>query len=95
MKKINLSLLNKLYDKIAEKYPLYAPIKSAGEVNYAIYETGAEVSLSALKTNKSPKDAFFPQSEDLVKFKMEGKNIEIIDIREKLISILMNFNISC
>ena len=82
MKKINLSSLSSLYNKIAEKYPLYAPVKSAGEVNYALYTDGAEVSLSTLKTNKSPKDAFFPQSEDLMKFKVDGKNIEIIDIRE-------------
>lgn len=83
MKKIKVSSLNALYEKIAAKYPLYLPVKVAGEVNYAMYESGADVSLSTLKTNKSPKDAFFPQSEDLVKFKVEGKNIEVIDIREK------------
>lgn len=83
MKKIKVSLLNNLYNKIKEKYPLYLPVKSAGEVNYKMYEDGDEVALSTLKTNKSPKDAFFPQSEDIVKFKVEGKNIEIIDIREK------------
>ena len=82
MKKINLSNLDSLYKKIAEKYPLYLPVKSAGEVNYAPYTEGAEVSLFTLKTNKSPKDAFFPQSEDLMKFKVEGKNIEIVDVRQ-------------
>ena len=30
---------------------------------------------------KSPKNAFFPDSENLMKFKTEGKNIEIIDVR--------------
>ncbi len=82
MKKINISLLDNLYKKIAEKYALYLPVKSAGEVNYAKYEDGAEVSLSTLKTNKSPKDAFFPQSEDLMKFKVNGKSIELTDIRQ-------------
>lgn len=84
MKKIKVSSLNALYEKISSDYPLYLPVKKAGEVNYSLYEEGAEVSLSTLKTNKSPKDAFFPQSEDLMKFKVDGKNIELIDIRGKV-----------
>ena len=35
----------------------------------------------ALNTVRSAKDFFFPQTEDLVSFKMEGKSIEIIDPR--------------
>ena len=35
----------------------------------------------ALNTVRSAKDFFFPQTEDLVTFKMEGKSIEIIDPR--------------
>ncbi|MGN1042311.1 MAG: 4Fe-4S dicluster domain-containing protein [Christensenellales bacterium] len=83
MLRINISDLNGLYNKISEKYPLYLPIKKAGEVNFGLYEEGAEVCLSVLKTNKSPKDAFFPQSEDLMKFKIDGQKIEIIDVREE------------
>ena len=70
-----------LFDKIAEKFPLYLPLKKAGEVNYGVYESGAEVSLDTLKTVKSAKDFFFPQSETMMKFRMEGKSIEIDDIR--------------
>ena len=83
MYKIKLSDLEKLYDAIAEVYPLYLPIKTAGEVNYGLYEKGKEVSLSTLKTVKSPKDAFFPQSEDIVKFKVDGNKIEVIDVRKE------------
>lgn len=70
-----------LFDKIAEKFPLFLPLKKAGEVNYGVYESGAEVSLDTLKTVKSAKDFFFPQSETMMKFRMEGKSIEIDDIR--------------
>ena len=83
MYKIALSNLNELYKAISAECPLYLPIKKAGEVNYAFYEDGAEVSLNTLRTVKSPKDCFFPQSEDLVKFKVDGQKIEVIDIREQ------------
>lgn len=83
MLRIKISDLNGLYKKIAEKSPLYLPIKKAGEVNFGLYTEGSEVSLSTLKTNKSPKDAFFPQAEDLVKFKTDGRSIEVIDIRKE------------
>lgn len=36
---------------------------------------------SALNTVRSAKDFFFPQTENLVEFKMEGKSIEVIDPR--------------
>jgi hypothetical protein len=80
MYKIALSNLNELYKAISAECPLYLPIKKAGEVNYAFYEEGAEVSLNTLRTVKSPKDCFFPQSEDLVKFKVDGQKIEVIDM---------------
>ena len=36
-----------------------------------------------LNTLRSAKDFFFPQTENLADFKMEGKKIEVIDIREE------------
>ena len=38
---------------------------------------------NALNTVRSAKDFFFPQTENLVDFKMDGKNIEVIDIRKE------------
>ena len=84
MLKIAKERLNDLYAKINESKTLFIPIKSAGEVNYAVWGEGKEVSLETLKTVKSPKNAFFPQTENMMKFKTEGKNIEIVDVREKL-----------
>lgn len=83
MIKIKVSLLDDLYKKIAETYPLYLPVEVAGEVNYGKYNPNSKVRLDVLKTVKSPKDAFFPQSENLVKFKVDGQKIEVIDVREE------------
>ena len=82
MLKIAKERLNDLYAKIAESMGLFIPIKRAGEVNYAVWAEGKEVSLETLKTVKSPKNAFFPQTENMMKFKTEGKNLEVIDIRK-------------
>ena len=37
----------------------------------------------ALNTARSAKDFFFPQTENLMEFKMEGKKIDVIDTREE------------
>ena len=89
MLKIAKERLNELYAAIAEAQALVLPLKKAGEVNYGAWAEGVEVSLETLKTVKSPKDMFFPQSENMMKFKTEGKNIEIIDVRgEKTPTVL-------
>lgn len=83
MIKISKSKQNQLFEKISLSMPLYLPVRKAGEVNYGLWEKDSEVSYETLKTVKSAKDFFFPQSENMMAFKTEGKNIEIIDIREK------------
>ena len=89
MLKIAKERLNELYAKISQTAALLLPVKTAGEVNYGVWEENKEVSLETLKTVKSPKDTFFPQSENMMKFKTEGKNLEIIDVRgEKTPTVL-------
>ena len=83
MIKISREKLNSVYDKIAEQQDLYLPIEKAGEVNFDKYVKGANVSLNTLKTVKSAKDFLFPQSETMMKFRLEGKNIDIEDVREE------------
>lgn len=77
MLKIAKERLNDLYAKINESMGLFIPVKKAGEVNYHVWGEGKEVSLETLKTVKSPKDMFFPQTENMMKFKTEGKNLSI------------------
>ena len=78
MLKIAKENLNALYGAIAANMP----IKRAGQVNYGPWSDGEEVSIETLKTVKSPKDAFFPQSENMMKFKTDGKVLEIVDVRK-------------
>lgn len=77
MYKIAKQELPKLFAAIAEKQDLFLPVKKSSQVNYGLWSEEAEVDLDTLKTVKSPKDCFFPQSETLYKTAtVEGK-IEI------------------
>jgi len=77
MKRIALDNLSQLYAAIAEKQSLILPVKTAGQTNYGIWTPEAEVDLQTLKTVKSAKDAFFPQSETLYTCYKDGKKISI------------------
>ena len=77
MLKIAKERLNEVYAKINTQMGLFIPVKKAGEVNYAVWSEGMDVSLETLKTVKSPKDIFFPQSENMMKFRTEGKNVSV------------------
>ena len=83
MLKIAKEKLNALLSKLNESTGIFIPVKRAGEVNYEVWKEGKEVSLETLKTVKSPKNMFFPQTENMMQFKTEGKSIEIIDAREE------------
>ncbi len=81
MRKCKLSDLSKIFEKINENASLYLPVDTDNGAEYKKWENGMEMS-NALNTNRSPKDFFFPQSEELMEFKTEGKNIEVIDTRK-------------
>ena len=82
MFKCSLDKVQSLFAEIAKQAKLYLPIDNAdGSASYGEWSEGVEWS-GALNTTKSPKDFFFPQTEDLMRFKTEGKNIEIIDVRQ-------------
>ena len=77
MKKINMNNLPALLRQISETKDLYVPVKTAGQVSYGTYSEDAEVSLETLKTVKSPKGVFFPQSEDMYTVIKDGKKIKV------------------
>ena len=77
MYKIAKENLSALFRLITENQELYLPVKTAGQVNFAPWSEDAEVSLETLKTVKSPKDAFFPQSENLYTCNTEKNKISI------------------
>ncbi|MBQ7951168.1 MAG: 4Fe-4S dicluster domain-containing protein [Clostridia bacterium] len=66
-----------LFRKISETKELYLPVRVADQVNFAAYTEDADVSLETLKTVKSPKDAFFPQSETLYTCHKEENKLSI------------------
>ena len=81
MKKIAVNALPTLFAKLAEKETLILPIESAGQVDFGVWTPDAKVRLDVLKTVKSAKGAFFPQVEDMVRFHMQGKQIEIDPVK--------------
>jgi len=77
MKRIAKENLSALFQLIAEDRALYVPVRNGEQVNFANWTEEAEVDLDTLKTVKSPKDAFFPQSENLYTCYREGRKIKI------------------
>ena len=83
MKKLSLAKLNDFFAAVAAKETLYLPVNNnVGKAEYKKWESGVEMS-SALNTVRSAKDFFFPQTENLMEFKMTGKNVEVFDTREE------------
>ena len=81
MKKLPLSELQDFFKEIAGKMPLYIPADDgAGQAKFTRYAEGMTLTKN-LNTNRSAKDLFFPQVENLVDFKVQGKEIEIIENR--------------
>ncbi len=81
MKKILRTNLNDLFAAIAAQETLYIPTDATvGIAQFKKWEDGMQMS-EKLKTSRSAKDFFFPQTEDLVSFKTNGKKIDIIDPR--------------
>lgn len=77
MLKMSKSNLSALFRLIAQEQELFLPIKKANQVNFGLWSEDAQVELETLKTVKSPKDVFFPQSETLYTCVKDGKKISI------------------
>lgn len=80
MRKISLDKLDLLFSEISKAYALFLPVDTNGGAKFSKWQEGTVLS-DALNTNRSAKDFFFPQTENLVDFKVEGKKVEIIDNR--------------
>jgi len=83
MRKCSLANLDALLRTMAEAASVYLPVDgSDGRAHFTKWADGVKMS-DALNTVRSAKDFFFPQTENLMDFKVEGKSIEIIDTREE------------
>lgn len=75
--------LDEFFTLLKETRDVYLPVdNSVGKAEYKKWEEGVKLS-NALNTVRSAKDFFFPQTENIADFKMDGKNIEIFDTREE------------
>ena len=66
-----------LYAAIAGQNDLFLPVKTAGQVNFGLWTEQAAVDIDTLKTVKSAKDIFFPQSENLYQVRREEGKLSI------------------
>ena len=83
MLKCSLNSINSVFAEIAKAATLYLPVDGKdGNAVYTKWEEGKEWS-NALNTARSPKDFFFPQTENLMAFRTAGKSIEIVDTRSE------------
>ena len=83
MRKCSLESMNSVFAELSRAAKLYLPVDGAdGSASYKVWSEGTVWS-QALNTVRSPKDFFFPQTENLMEFKTEGKSIEVIDIRSE------------
>ena len=83
MRKCSTANLDALLRNMAEAATVYLPVDGTdGRAHFTKWEDGVKMS-DALNTVRSAKDFFFPQTENLMDFKVEGKTIEIIDTREE------------
>ena len=77
MKKLSLSKLQDLFAALSKTGTLYIPVDDAsGQAKFTPWQEGMTLT-GNLNTVRSAKDLFFPQVENMVDFKVEGKTIEI------------------
>ncbi len=78
MFKIAREALPALFAKMAEIADLFLPVKNNTSTEYARFTPESAVDLDTLKTAKSPKDLFFPQSETLYTCHRDGKKLSVV-----------------
>ena len=83
MRRCSLDNINAVFAAMAANGPLYLPVDEIDGRSAFKRWTEGTVWSDKLNTARSPKDFFFPQTEDLMAFKRDGKKIEVIDIRDE------------
>ncbi len=85
MKKLSLAKLPEFFKKLTADYTVIAPVENADKVDFGVWDEDSKLRLDVLKTVKSAKGVFFPQVEDMLRFHMQGKNIDIkpVDVMDE------------
>jgi len=82
MYRISKDSLGSLLSAINAKRKLYVPADNSGLILFTPYSEELSVNLSR-NPDVSAKDFFFPQVENICRFKVCGKSVDVIDNREK------------
>ncbi len=77
MKRISKKRLPEVWQRIDGSFDLFLPIKKDRTVNFFLWREGEDVDLKNLRTAVSPKEIVFPQTETYLKFKREGKRLNL------------------
>ncbi len=88
MRKIALTELERLFAALSETGTLYVPVDTAAGAKFDRWESGKALS-DALNTGRGIKDFFFPQTENLMAFKTEGKKVAIEDTRREQVDFVL------
>ena len=80
MYRISKKSIDTLFSAIAGFARLYMPVDKDTQAYYTEWKDGVSVS-DKLNTTRSAKDFFFPQTQNLMDFRVSGKTIEVIDNR--------------
>ena len=85
MKKLSLANRPEFLKNLTNDYTVIAPVESAEKVDFGVWSEDSTLRLDVLKTVKSAKGVFFPQVEDMLRFHMQGKNIDIkpVDVMDE------------
>lgn len=74
--------IDSIFELIASKQSLYLPVdNNSGKADFKKWEKGVKLS-EKLKTVRSAKDFFFPKTEHMVSYQMNGKEITVTDPRK-------------
>jgi len=70
--KLNKTKLGDFLEQLAEKFAVYAPLEKGDITAFAELEHGQLPALDFLRTQKPPKDIFYPQTEVILRFGKDG-----------------------
>ena len=76
--------IDSLFELIGSAQPLYLPVdNNSGNADFQRWEKGTKLS-ECLKTTRSAKDFFFPKTEHMVSYELNGKEVKVVDPRKEV-----------
>ena len=76
--------IDSLFELIGSSQPLYLPVdNNSGKADFQKWEKGTKLS-ETLKTTRSAKDFFFPKTEHMVSYELNGKEVKVVDPRKEV-----------